>query len=133
SMMRTAERDETVGIVPAAVGAPVEVMHVEESRLPAARHRTATAISVDDCALVPRRHRLLRAARRWNIDAAELLRVAFGAIDRDLVDDHLFTCRLLRRHSAAVTGGQSDLIAAQPFIATAGAAEQRPRHRLDRS
>src|SRR5690606_19155305 len=120
--------DEVVRLMVAAVGAAIEMMDVDEGGVTAAGDGAPAVVAPDDGSLGGGRDGLRGSAWRREVDAAELLGVALGAFDADFVGDDLFTCCLLGRHSAAVAGGERDLIAAQSFVATGGAAEEGARH-----
>src|SRR5690606_18897040 len=85
AVMAPTQRDQVLHAMSAAVGAPTKVVHIDERRVPAPRHRAPPAMPPDDRALHTARHGLLRPARRYAIHPAELLRIAFRALDRHLV------------------------------------------------
>ena len=60
-VMRRAERDEIVELMPAAVRTKLEVMHVDERRVPAPWNAAAPAVATQHLSPSRRRNRLLRA------------------------------------------------------------------------
>ena len=63
-MVRTAQREQVVGLMIAAVFARAEMMHVDERRVPAAGYLAAVPIAQQHRATNSRRNRL-RSALMW--------------------------------------------------------------------
>ncbi|HEX3760490.1 MAG TPA: hypothetical protein VHW23_17360, partial [Kofleriaceae bacterium] len=92
---RAAQQHQVRSVVAAAVGAMDQMMTLQPSRRPAARHPAATAIAAPHEAHGARRNVLVRALGRRPIDRSDVLRLAHRALDRRGVDRDLSACAFL--------------------------------------
>ncbi|MEQ8456185.1 MAG: hypothetical protein RIB77_18020 [Sandaracinaceae bacterium] len=130
-VMGRAEQDEPLGIVAAALGLGVAVVHVA-ARVLAAGHRADAA--------VPAHHRTAHCGRDHlarpfvasrDVDAPDDLRVALGHLHHLWPHRNLLAVRVLRGGLAALADRQRDLVPTPCLVRPAAARERARREQLD--
>ena len=122
-----AQHDEVRGFVRAPVGAVPDVVDLEPARRAAAGHATAAAVAAQDEAYGRGRDVLRRALGRVAVERADVLRVAFGALDRGRADRHGHAGAVLPALLAARRTGSSRSGSARDRSRRARPARRAPR------
>ncbi|MEJ7728572.1 MAG: hypothetical protein WKG00_05105 [Polyangiaceae bacterium] len=131
AMVRSAQGGEPLRIVPTALGARIEVMHIEEHVIAATRHHAAPVVATQHRAPRGRRNRLARPGRRrerphTGARSTHHLRVAPGHLRHVRLDRVALSTCVDARPAALLAARYRHLIPGAPLVPCP--AESPPHH-----